>query len=98
MGKTTGSERRYENAKVQDNHLDGCKGRTMGGGKVSADIVFPEAIKFRVDKDVGYVGRLVNGIINISLCCASLLAAFLCIVSPRSDPSEIPLPIIYAKS
>lgn len=31
-----------------------------------ANIVFPRAIKFREDKDVGYIGRLVNGIINIS--------------------------------
>lgn len=29
------------------------------------DIVLPRAIKFRENKDVGYIGRLVNGIINI---------------------------------
>lgn len=78
-----------------DNPVD-VGGSNVRKKKCLADIVFPGAIKFRVDKDVGYVGRLLNGIINISLSCASL-AAFL-YASPSSDSREIPLPIIYAKS
>lgn len=71
----------------------------MGSGNpVPTDIVFPRAIKFRENKDVGYIGRLVNGIINISRPALLSLSHVAFLHTVRASSREIPLPIIYAKS